>query len=66
MAFVAGPQDVVTYAPGVWHHGIVALDRPACFASLMWKTGDMKIDTEFLPLAESWAICWPDAAEQGA
>ncbi|QPM92451.1 ureidoglycolate lyase [Pseudooceanicola algae] len=63
LAFVAGPQDVVTYAPGVWHHGIVALDRAACFASLMWKTGDAARDTEFRPLAAPWAILWPDAMD---
>ncbi|MEQ3749914.1 MAG: ureidoglycolate lyase [Celeribacter sp.] len=59
LAFVAGPLDAVTYAPGLWHHGIVALDRAACFSSLMWKTGDAKADTEFLPLAAPWGISWP-------
>lgn len=59
LAFVAGPQDVLTYAPGLWHHGIVALDRPACFTSLMWKTGEAARDTEFLTLSAPWGICWP-------
>lgn len=63
LAFVAGPQDVVTYAPGLWHHGIVALDRAACFTSLMWKTGVFDIDTEFLGLDAAWCIGWPDAAD---
>ncbi|MDK3018846.1 ureidoglycolate lyase [Pseudodonghicola flavimaris] len=58
LAFVAGPRDVVTYAPGLWHHGIVALDRPACFASLMWKAADRAGDTEFLDLATPVRIEW--------
>lgn len=66
LAFVAGPQDVVTYAPGLWHHGIVALDRPACFTSLMWKTGDPAVDTEFLTLKSPWQISWPGAQDHGA
>lgn len=50
-AFVAGPEDVVIYRPGVWHHGIIALGRDGLFASTMWKTrGGM--DTEFLQLPE--------------
>ena len=58
LAFVAGPQDVVTYAPGLWHHGIVALDQPACFASLMWKGEDASGDTEFCDLPAPCAIGW--------
>lgn len=61
LAFVAGPQDVVTYAPGLWHHGIVALDRPACFASLMWKAADRQGDAEFRQLERPVTIGW-DAA----
>lgn len=61
LAFVAGPQDVVTYAPGLWHHGIAALDRPTCFSSFMWKKGDPAIDTEFLTLDAPWGVTWPDA-----
>jgi len=48
-AFVAGPQDVVIYKPGVWHHGIVALGREGVFASTMWKTRG-GTDAEFLQL----------------
>lgn len=59
VAFVAGPLDVVTYRPGLWHHGIVALDRPACFASMMWKSPDGVGDTEFRQLAAPVTIDWP-------
>ncbi|TDE38850.1 ureidoglycolate lyase [Antarcticimicrobium sediminis] len=65
LAFVAGPQDVVTYAPGLWHHGIAAIDRPACFTSLMWKKGDIAVDTEFLTLDRAWGIGWPDGGPEG-
>lgn len=63
-AFVAGPHDVVTYAPGLWHHGIVALDQPTSFTSIMWKKGDPAVDTEFLTLDTSWTISWPNPDTQ--
>ena len=50
-AFLAGPQDVVIYSPGVWHHGIVALGREALFASAMWRTRG-GVDAEFHALAQ--------------
>lgn len=49
-AFVGGPEDVVIYKPGVWHHGIVALGRDGLFASTMWKTRG-GTDVEFLSLS---------------
>lgn len=51
LAFVGGPQDVVIYNPGVWHHGIVALESRALFASAMWRT-DGGQDVEFATLAQ--------------
>ena len=30
----------VTYRAGVWHHGLVVLDRAARFAVLMWRRGE--------------------------
>ncbi len=30
----------VTYRRDTWHHGMVALDRPARFAVLMWRHGE--------------------------
>lgn len=59
-AFVARPDQVVTYHPGVWHHGIVALDRAATFASTMWKAADRQGDTDFVPLPAPVTITWPD------
>lgn len=47
--FIGGPKDVVIYNPGVWHHGIIALDGPGHFASTMWRTRG-GTDVEFLPL----------------
>lgn len=57
-AFVAGPMDVVTYKAGIWHHGIVAIDHPACFSSLMWKSPDGAGDTEFVTLPAPVTIGW--------
>jgi ureidoglycolate lyase len=36
-AFVVPPTLGVVYRPGVWHSGIVALDRQATFVVLMWR-----------------------------
>ncbi|MCC6007883.1 MAG: ureidoglycolate lyase [Rhodobacteraceae bacterium] len=54
-AFVAGPEDVVIYNPGQWHHGIVALGAPALFASTMWRTRG-GVDVEFAPLDAPLAV----------
>ena len=40
----------VTYRAGVWHHGMVVLDRPARFAVLMWRRADGP-DDEFADLS---------------
>ncbi|WP_164870800.1 ureidoglycolate lyase [Mesobaculum littorinae] len=58
VAFVAGPQDTVVYAPGVWHHGILALDTPALFAAFMWRTGRGD-ETESLPVLDPVTVDWP-------
>lgn len=38
-AFLAGPDQGVSYRPGVWHHPLLALDREADFACLVWEDG---------------------------
>ena len=57
-AFVARPDQAVLYAPGIWHHGIVALDRPAQFISWMWRTGG-ETDTVFAVLPAPVHVGWP-------
>lgn len=54
-AFLAGPRDVVIYHPGTWHHGLVALDRDALFASAMWRTRG-GVDAEFHTLADPFDL----------
>lgn len=54
-AFVAGAGDLVIYNPGIWHHGIVALDSEALFASVMWRTQG-GTDAEFHTLATPFHI----------
>jgi ureidoglycolate lyase len=61
-AFIAGGTDIVIYNPGVWHHGIVALDRRTLFASAMWRTVDGKEDAVFLPLEAPIEVTWPERA----
>lgn len=59
-AFVAQAGDVVTYLPGLWHHGIVALDTSATFASTMWRSNTPE-DTEFCAIErEDLQISWHD------
>jgi len=58
-AFVAGARDVIVYNPGVWHHGIVALDNEATFASAMWRAPEGR-DTEFCELPEPLSVSWPE------
>ena len=45
-AFVAGPGDLVTYKPDIWHHSLTALDAPSCHAVVMWRDGS-RADEEF-------------------
>ena len=39
-AFWSPGTQGITYHVGVWHHGMVVLDRPAHFAVLMWRLGE--------------------------
>jgi len=57
-AFLAGPQQGVTYAANVWHHPLTILDRPACFAVYMWLEGS-KGDEEFFTLPAAVTIAQP-------
>lgn len=43
-AFLARPDQGVTYGAGIWHHPFTVLDRPARFAVLMWKSGTAQDD----------------------
>lgn len=54
-AFVAGAGQGVVYARGLWHQGIVALDRDMQFLSMMFR-GDGTQDTEFRALPRPVAI----------
>ncbi|PVH29389.1 ureidoglycolate lyase [Pararhodobacter oceanensis] len=47
--FIGGPEDLVIYHPGVWHHGIIALGTRGRFASTMWRVPGGS-DVEFLTL----------------
>jgi ureidoglycolate lyase len=54
-AFLATAGQGITYARGVWHSPLIALDRAADFAMLMWETGRGD-DTETYELAEALTI----------
>jgi len=46
-AFVARPDQGVTYGVDVWHHPLAVLDRMARFAVLLWRDGTAA-DEEFV------------------
>jgi Ureidoglycolate hydrolase len=58
--FFGTGDDVVVYNRGVWHHGIVALDSDALFASAMWRTRG-GVDVEFAAIDPSVDIKFPPA-----
>jgi len=43
-AFVVPGSRGVSYAPGTWHTGIIALDVDASFAVFMWRGGEEEDD----------------------
>lgn len=57
-AFVATGSQGVTYHPGVWHHPLVALDRAADFACLVWETKG-RGDCDEFPLASPIPLSLP-------
>ena len=50
-AFIVGAGTGITYRANVWHHPMVALDRTAQFAVLMWQSGGDD-DVEFVDLVQ--------------
>lgn len=50
-AFTCLPGQGVAYAPGTWHHPMVALDAPGEFAMLAWEDGTA-LDCEVRDLAQ--------------
>jgi ureidoglycolate lyase len=51
-AFLCAPGQGVAYAPGTWHHPMVALDGPGDFAMLAWEDGTA-LDCEVLQLGRT-------------
>lgn len=49
-AFLARPDQGVTYGADVWHHPFTVIDRPARVAVFMWKDGS-PTDDEFVSVA---------------
>ncbi|RAI60750.1 ureidoglycolate lyase [Roseicella frigidaeris] len=50
-AFLARPDQGVTYGANVWHHPFTVLDREARFVIVMWRDGS-KGDEEFVEVPE--------------
>ncbi|MBR0652703.1 ureidoglycolate hydrolase [Roseomonas terrae] len=49
-AFLARPDQGVTYGADVWHHPSTVFDQTARFAIVMWKDGGSE-DDEFIQVA---------------
>jgi ureidoglycolate lyase len=49
-AFIVPMGIAITYHAGTWHHPMMALDRVAQFATLMWRSGG-EDDEEFVDLS---------------
>lgn len=49
VSFIAGGDQTVVYAPGIWHHPMAVLDRLGRFVIVMWAAGDAG-DEELVPL----------------
>lgn len=58
VAFVCAPGQGIAYAPGVWHHPMIALDAPGEFAMLVWEDGT-PVDCELHHLTEPVRITGP-------
>ena len=54
-AFLCQPGQGVAYAPGTWHHPMVALDSPGEFTMLAWEDGTA-LDCEVRELAEKFRV----------
>ena len=50
-AFIVPAGIAITYHANAWHHPMMALDRPAQFAILMWMSGGND-DDEFVDLSQ--------------
>jgi ureidoglycolate lyase len=54
-AFLAGPEQGVTYGANIWHHPMTIIERPAAFAIFMWLEGGTG-DEEFFTLPQPVTI----------
>ena len=52
-----GTARGITYKPGVWHHPLIVLDRPADFACLIWEDGSAGDCQVTSLLAGAGALC---------
>ena len=59
-AFLCAPGQGVAYAPGTWHHPMVALDAPGEFAMLAWEDGT-PLDCEVRQLGQTIRVSAAEA-----
>jgi ureidoglycolate lyase len=56
-AFVARTGQGITYRPGIWHHPLIALDRPTDFACLVYEDGTQR-DGEVREIAPAVSVMY--------
>lgn len=59
-AFLCAPNQGVAYAPGTWHHPMVALDAPGEFSMLVWEDGTA-LDCEVRQLGQTIRVSAAEA-----
>lgn len=59
-AFICAPGQAVAYAPGTWHHPMVALDAMGEFVMLAWEDGTA-LDCEVRQLPHSIRVVAAEA-----
>ena len=47
-AYFATSRQGITYNPNIWHHPLIALDKPTDFACVVTETDDPAVDCEII------------------
>lgn len=55
-AFIASDSQGISYAPNVWHHPLMALEKVTDFACLVYETGVSEVDCEIMHFASTVAV----------
>jgi ureidoglycolate lyase len=65
-AFVVEGPCAITYAPGIWHHPMIALDEPADFVNVIFSDGTPADCDEVTVEAGALVVAIPDRSAEAA